>query len=760
MKKPKDFQKYLAEGQTTEMADAQEELDALGWTDYRVCYQKPEISGDGLSAIIWAMDEGGEIVVIKKMLLTPVKETKGGKKQARQTDTHIDLYAQSCKHIPEKRRFKPYKNYFFVATEFVEYDFDELKKKRVSGSHGLDEITEAFVGYSKALEYMHDIAQVVHRDINPSNLRFDIDENGDIVPKIIDFGLACGLDVSLSLTGKVGYIAPEIKREGVTSEIYSLGICLYEAISESDEKTVEKQQGELISYDEKIQEMYSIIEDKKLTHKEEESGKTKANIMRFHETRKPRDEIKYLFEVFKKATQPEPKDRYRSATAFKNDLRIALQHRRLDEIIFAFENASTASDKIKKGIPFDLINAEDASKLKTSLYDEFKNENYDLESSAVIAFVEAQIKEKIKPVKDAANIYLNKFRFTTSITSTENMDSYGKKIDNMLEAGDPAYRRNILEMVTNLKKFYDLCEMTYPVLFKILLESRALKRESLLSQRNASYDELLKKTENILSDPVIMEDPEYSESAVIAARLGAYTTRIKATEHTPEDIQHCIEIKELMLSQKNLILASDDKLCSKFDEFIQKMDDYISNASDEVKAPAFFNMGISSFNERDFNKSISYFEKASKIIPGNPNLEYNLGRAYHAVGDNINAKKQYRRARDIRSNQNASESINTLNNFAVLFAKAGMFEASRQMFEIISAEAPEDYDIIYNLATVCMHEGDSETAINLFEKVLAKQPSNEIHNFLAQEYFKVGDFAKFKEHTEIYAQSFIEKLQN
>lgn len=75
---------------------------------------------------------------------------------------------------------------------------------------------------------------LLHRDIKPGNILFDADNE----PKLVDFGLARGVDVeaeSGSVTeGTPYYVAPEkIKREKETflSDMYSLGCTLYHALT-------------------------------------------------------------------------------------------------------------------------------------------------------------------------------------------------------------------------------------------------------------------------------------------------------------------------------------------------------------------------------------------------------------------------------------------------------------------------------------------------------------------------------------------------
>lgn len=86
----------------------------------------------------------------------------------------------------------------------------------------------------QALAYLHERG-ILHRDIKPSNILILPDGGA----KLIDFGIAKGLDRDLSLTqtgaqvGTVLYLAPEqIRGEPATpqSDLYSMGLVLYECL--------------------------------------------------------------------------------------------------------------------------------------------------------------------------------------------------------------------------------------------------------------------------------------------------------------------------------------------------------------------------------------------------------------------------------------------------------------------------------------------------------------------------------------------------
>jgi serine/threonine-protein kinase len=102
-------------------------------------------------------------------------------------------------------------------------------------------VAQAATGLGRAHE-----AGIIHRDIKPANIFMTARESGDFVVKILDFGIAkqqidalsssdAGLTKTGSMLGTPLYMSPEqaqgLKTLDARTDVWSLGMCLYEALS-------------------------------------------------------------------------------------------------------------------------------------------------------------------------------------------------------------------------------------------------------------------------------------------------------------------------------------------------------------------------------------------------------------------------------------------------------------------------------------------------------------------------------------------------
>lgn len=129
---------------------------------------------------------------------------------------------------------------FFLVMEFLEGMPGWTLRPRLKNEGKLEaaEAVPLFCAYLSALQFLHENARpIIHRDIKPGNLYAPVGqpEKG----KIFDLGIA--RDVSGTVTvggvpGTLDYMAPEFAEAGgdrgsPQSDLYALGLCLYEAIA-------------------------------------------------------------------------------------------------------------------------------------------------------------------------------------------------------------------------------------------------------------------------------------------------------------------------------------------------------------------------------------------------------------------------------------------------------------------------------------------------------------------------------------------------
>lgn len=124
---------------------------------------------------------------------------------------------------------------YYIVMEYIEgKTLKQLLKKRETLT--LPEVIDIMLQLTDGLAHAHE-SYIIHRDIKPQNIM--ILDNGLV--KITDFGIAMALNATQltqtnSVMGSVHYLPPEQangKSATVKSDIYSLGILMYELINGS-----------------------------------------------------------------------------------------------------------------------------------------------------------------------------------------------------------------------------------------------------------------------------------------------------------------------------------------------------------------------------------------------------------------------------------------------------------------------------------------------------------------------------------------------
>jgi len=130
-----------------------------------------------------------------------------------------------------------YEDTYYIVMELVE---GITLKEYIQEKGKLSEKEALQIGkqVAKALKHAHSNS-IIHRDIKPHNILIQRDEDGRILAKVTDFGIALATTSSTltntgSIVGSVHYLSPEQGRGGYVdekSDLYSLGITLYEMVT-------------------------------------------------------------------------------------------------------------------------------------------------------------------------------------------------------------------------------------------------------------------------------------------------------------------------------------------------------------------------------------------------------------------------------------------------------------------------------------------------------------------------------------------------
>jgi len=203
----------------------------------------------------------------------------------------------------------------------------------VRGTRITDFCAEADLSLPQRIQLIQSIAHavafahrqlVIHRDLKPSNLLVSQTDDGTIVPKVIDFGIAKLLttdatDDDLPLTAPglrvltPEYAAPEQLLDGdvgTAADIYALGVVLYEVVTGYRPFQADSREA--------LERMVRQDTPTRPSQRVRDSTRRATAVQRL-----PSD----LDWICLKALHKDPEQRYRSATELAEDLENVLHHR-------------------------------------------------------------------------------------------------------------------------------------------------------------------------------------------------------------------------------------------------------------------------------------------------------------------------------------------------------------------------------------------------------------------------------------------------
>ena len=195
-------------------------------------YELKKFLGSGGAADVFlAVDlKHSRLVAIKILTNTRFADTIAVKRFIKEAQTISRLHHPNIVRIHDTGKFAAL---HYMVMEFLP---ESLKQRiRVRKQIGLQESLAIINQIAAALFYAHGKG-FIHRDVKPDNIMF----RSDGTPVILDFGIARILEATSAITrsgtslGTPRYMSPEqlnAKRVDGRSDIYSLGVVLYEMIS-------------------------------------------------------------------------------------------------------------------------------------------------------------------------------------------------------------------------------------------------------------------------------------------------------------------------------------------------------------------------------------------------------------------------------------------------------------------------------------------------------------------------------------------------
>ncbi|CAL5077158.1 unnamed protein product [Urochloa decumbens] len=203
-----------------------------------------KIGEGGCGQVYKGILPSGQTVAVKKLLNAKTMDDRMFEQEVttmmRTKNQNIVRFLGYCSHI-EERAMKIQGKYILVEERERLLCFDYM----INGSlaefitdelRGLEWHTrfQIIKGICNGLHHLHNEKGIIHMDLKPPNILLD----GDLVPKITDFGISRAGEISKTMSQErlcsLGYCAPEYLFNGkisFKSDIYSLGVIIIEMVT-------------------------------------------------------------------------------------------------------------------------------------------------------------------------------------------------------------------------------------------------------------------------------------------------------------------------------------------------------------------------------------------------------------------------------------------------------------------------------------------------------------------------------------------------
>ncbi|MBY0356752.1 MAG: protein kinase [Candidatus Obscuribacterales bacterium] len=224
----------------TEEQESQKELEADA-ISFLAAYEKLEEVGSGAASIVYRarhkfIDREIALKIMQPLVSDRAAAVLRFQKEARLSArlNHPNIIKIFAFGLDDEKRC-------FLAMEFLggKSLAQELKEK---GPLKLSEFKAVFLPLLDALAYAH-AEGIVHRDIKPGNIMLQTKEDGNLIPVLVDFGIAQATEINhsgdqkLTATGVVlgspAYMSPEQCKAAIAderSDLYSLACVIWEAL--------------------------------------------------------------------------------------------------------------------------------------------------------------------------------------------------------------------------------------------------------------------------------------------------------------------------------------------------------------------------------------------------------------------------------------------------------------------------------------------------------------------------------------------------